>query len=433
MWESWIVTQIVAATVSFIASLLMIIMIARSKTSSRTEQVVDAANTDDARMIPSAFILSSSPYHRIIFGISFSDTLSSLAVALGPFALPSNVAQARWGIGNNFTCTVDGLMAVLGILNTAWYAFILSFFCLCKVKFSMTNDDFSRKFEWKLHFIIIVHNLVIIVLGLVTQVFNPLFHGNFCIISNTPTGCIQSPEIYGECDTTIFKYVPILSNMTFVFANAVCLPGIIICMSMVCWHAMVTTKSLRKNDKESIVDIGNQEDTLVQIAKRSAASIVRRCRMEFFIQAGLYVLGYMLTNTFVLITHIHFMVSNQEVGDVFNFIAAATFPLAGLFNILIYTRPKVVMFRKQHPRYSWMRALVLVVKSGGVVPMVPVENEDADPSFDSQEWIGFRSIRTPQLNDPGDALSSGIIDGGNEENDQKLGRQYYPDVVLRKN
>ncbi len=124
MWETWIVTQISAATMSFVASLLMIIMIARSKQSSRSRQGVGAANVE-----PSAF-LSSSPYHRIIFGISFSDLLQSLSIALGSFAPPSNVPQALWGIGNKLTCALDGLMFTVGSTSTALYAFLLSFFCL---------------------------------------------------------------------------------------------------------------------------------------------------------------------------------------------------------------------------------------------------------------------------------------------------------------
>ncbi len=117
-WQIWTVALISTATVSSIASLLMTIMIARSKNSSRSRQeVVDATRVDNARM-KNACILSSSPYHRIIFGMSLSDTLSSLALTLGPFAVPLNTPQAIWGIGNHHTCTVDGLMLTLGAVST---------------------------------------------------------------------------------------------------------------------------------------------------------------------------------------------------------------------------------------------------------------------------------------------------------------------------
>jgi len=150
--------------------------------------------------------------------------------------------------------------------------------------------------------------------------------------------------------------------------------------------------------------------------------------MEFFIQAGLYVLGYLLTNAAVLIALFHYIVTKRRVGLAIQSISVATFPLGGLFNILIYTRPNVILFRKQHPRCSRMRALILVIKSGDVVPMVPVENENEDLSFGSQEWTGFRSMRTPEV-DLGNAVSSGINDNGHDENDQETDRQYYGEIA----
>jgi hypothetical protein len=60
--------------------------------------------------------------------------------------------------------------------------------------------------------------------------------------------------------------------------------------------------------------------------------------------------------------------------------------------------------------------------------MVPVENENEDPNFESQEWTGFRSMRTPEV-DLGIAVSSGIIDNGHDENDHETDRQYYGDIA----
>ena len=405
LWESWVVTQISAATVSFLASSLMIIMMARSKKHSPSRQGHGAANVES-----SAF-LSSSPYHRIIFGISFSDVLQSLSIALGSFAPPSNVPQALWGIGNKSTCALDGLMFTVGSTSTALYAFFLSFFCLCKVKWSMTNDDFFKRFEWKSHAIIIMYNVIIGFLGLSKKAFNPRVSGNICVIAPLPVGCLQEPEIYGECDETMLKYVWILSFTCHAIVTLISLLGIITCMLMVCWHVMITTNIA---------------------GDRSASSIVRRCRMEIFIQAGLYVFGYFLTNIVVWIEVIHLASTKEEMGNFAKLVSAATFPLGGLFNILIYSRPKVLLFRKRHPRYSWIRAFILVVKSGGVVPMVPVENDVyvESISIDSQKWGDFASIKTPDLNEGNCVLSSGIIDNGHGSNDQSVGRQYYGMPIL---
>lgn len=44
------------------------------------------------------------------------------------------------------------------------------------------------------------------------------------------------------------------------------------------------------------------------------------------------------------------------------------YPLGGLFNILVYTRPAVAVLRRRYPEFSRFRALLLVIKAGGEVP-----------------------------------------------------------------
>jgi hypothetical protein len=67
----------------------------------------------------------------------------------------------------------------------------------------------------------------------------------------------------------------------------------------------------------------------------------------------------------------------QEPGSVFILLTSIVYPLGGLFNILVYTRPKVLSHRRNNPEDSWFRAFILVVRAGGVVPAaVDVENEN---------------------------------------------------------
>jgi hypothetical protein len=67
----------------------------------------------------------------------------------------------------------------------------------------------------------------------------------------------------------------------------------------------------------------------------------------------------------------------QEPGSVFILLTSIVYPLGGLFNILVYTRPKVLSHRRNNPEDSWFRAFILIVRAGGVVPAaVDVENEN---------------------------------------------------------
>jgi len=108
----------------------------------------------------------------------------------------------------------------------------------------------------------------------------------------------------------------------------------------------------------------------------AADLLVRHYRRQFFIQASLYVLAYASTHSFAWIRMV-VVTKKQEPGSVFILLTSIVYPLGGLFNILVYTRPKVLSHRRNNPEDSWFRAFILVVRAGGVVPAaVDVENEN---------------------------------------------------------
>ena len=205
-----------------------------------------------------AFSLMSSPYHRVIFGLSISDILQSFAMLSGPLAAPADVPQALWAAGNNLTCKTNSVMFTIGSTSTPMYTFFLCYFRLCKVKKNMTDDAFSRKIEWKLHKFIIAFSFTVVVAALVTKTLNSSMHGNFCNNSAVPTGCRQSPDIYGECDETIARNTTILVFVNFL-ASLLCLVGIIICMAKICWHVMITTYTHTSTGGKSTVRGSSQD------------------------------------------------------------------------------------------------------------------------------------------------------------------------------
>eukprot|EP00553_Chaetoceros_curvisetus_P000631 CAMPEP_0204621594 /NCGR_PEP_ID=MMETSP0717-20131115/7251_1 /ASSEMBLY_ACC=CAM_ASM_000666 /TAXON_ID=230516 /ORGANISM="Chaetoceros curvisetus" /LENGTH=224 /DNA_ID=CAMNT_0051636033 /DNA_START=96 /DNA_END=770 /DNA_ORIENTATION=+ len=57
------------------------------------------------------------------------------------------------------------------------------------------------------------------------------------------------------------------------------------------------------------------------------------------------------------------------------------YPLAGFFNIIIYTRWNVRSWRRSHPECSWLRAFWLVLKAGGNLPNM--SNDDDSPALNN--------------------------------------------------
>jgi hypothetical protein len=333
----------------------------------------------------------------------------------------------------------------------------------------MTDDTFSQKIEWKLHKFIIAFNFMICVAALVTKTLNNNPSGKFCSLAAVPTGCRQSPDIYGECDKTIARNTTILSY-AMNFALLGCLVGIITCMVKICCHVMITTHTsprkrtmrgssqdertttvseiVKNNDADDEECTGHEiepaQRTLVGSQtyqdECSANDLVKVYRREFVIQASLYVLAYIAPIFFFLYSTINLVILKQRPNDVLVLLASIFYPLGGLFNILVYTRPKVSSLRRMNPQYYWFQAFVIVIRAGAVVPMVAVEEENSPPARGSpagQSSLSsggmmlrnLSSIDTPPVI-LGNALSSGDYSEEPDDCDRIVERKYYGNLRL---
>lgn len=158
MWIAFATCQIIFAGISFVASTIIAIMVGKSTRLGNG-------------MRRNASSLRTSPYHRIVFGLSISDMLQSFSLILGPFSAPEYVSQALWGAGNDFTCRINSFMFYnMGSTNTPLYIFFLCYYFLCRIKRHMTDNTFSQKIEWKLHALSLLHSIVLPVSQLSPQI-----------------------------------------------------------------------------------------------------------------------------------------------------------------------------------------------------------------------------------------------------------------------
>ena len=469
MFKAFVSCQMTTAFISFVASATIVIMVARSRSPSKStpEQPVAQAttssqrDTDDTRTSNAPrSILASSPYHRIIFGLSISDMILSLSFLTGPFAIDKSVPQARLAIGNRLTCKLNGLMFGIGSLNGPLYTLLLCYYCLSMIKNKeITNSSFGQKFEWKCHLAIIGLNVIPpIILAFTTEALNSGVDGTFCTISASPTGCRQNPEIYGDCDENIVSTKLLLNAHTFHSAVTIfVLLGIVACMGQICFHVMSTktrifrganieTQSSAQTSQQDSSNPKNSEtfdENITNIAAQSASGDCERYfRREIVIQALLYVLAFSVAHAAAWIVTILIITSSERITGGLGLFAACTYPLGGFFNILVYTRPKVVRMTSSQP-LNWFQAFCSIVKNGVAIPIAVKDNislapRDSEmPSSVSQPdresscgvssgMVSFSSIITP----PGGCLSSGLSSGTESENSATPGtevrRTYYP-------
>ncbi|GFH61781.1 hypothetical protein CTEN210_18257 [Chaetoceros tenuissimus] len=90
---------------------------------------------------------------------------------------------------------------------------------------------------------------------------------------------------------------------------------------------------------------------------------------QAFLQSLLYVLAFILVYTPPLTGLILRRFANEKGSPMWKFwLSALLTPLTGVFNILIYTRPKVLKLKETLPNASTFELLTVIVLSGGEIP-----------------------------------------------------------------
>lgn len=342
-WKLVTICMVVSASMSFLASSIMTIQIARSKTTG-----------SDGVTKPTLF---TSPYHRIIFGIGVSDIMQSFAIFSGPFAVPTYVSQALWAAGNGATCRLNGFVLSTGQNCTVMYTLFYCYFSTCKIVWGISDEDFIHKMEWKVHIFIFVSNMSFLTAVLLMNSFHSSVNGQLCTIGAEPAGCRQRPDLFGECDERSAKRAEYLWVIAC-FNVLTVLGAITTCMLRLCWHVLKRKNSITGSDQRSQQQRQNRTD---------AEEFYRR---QVFIQASLYILVYFLVYFIPAVLVFLVVIAGLSPAHWINVSTSIFYPMGGCLNVMVFTRPGVLSLRRRNPHYSYLEAFIIVVRAGTAVPMV---------------------------------------------------------------
>lgn len=174
--------------------------------------------------------------------------------------------------------------------------------------------------------------------------------------------------------------------------------GVVFCLSMIC-HKIVKEeremerryRNLSRLRQTNIAQTDVQVKSTWRISRIFKVSrpdgrapltagerLVMSRRREIFLQALLYVLVCVLITIWTYINGIFRLIGSKKKYP-FSLVGAfyVFYPLGGALNILVYTRPKILLIRRRHPDYSWLRAFWLVMTAGGQLPVIS-DNEPRD-------------------------------------------------------
>ena len=94
----------------------------------------------------------TSPYHRLLLGMSISDIIYSVTLASAAFLRPQDKSHWVWAKGNDATCSAVGWLVHVGMSATL-YITMLSFYFLLSTRFRFTNEQIAKRIEPWMHFI----------------------------------------------------------------------------------------------------------------------------------------------------------------------------------------------------------------------------------------------------------------------------------------
>lgn len=369
-----IVVPAVTGSISFTSSLTIIIMILRSS------------------------VKLSTTYRRLIFAVSVFDLLQSLTQVASTLPMPASMI---WGaIGNNTTCELQGFLAVIGAGCSILYSLSITVYFLLVIKFNISNEIIKKKYEPFLHAIPITYVFTVAFYIYATSSYNP--SGTLCWISHRPTNCNLNSEV--ECVTSLINLKRWLAAGIPVFTAF-----ILNCVIMfVLWLTEYTNFIKNRNRRLSFIgapsspgwrinnDSQDEEETgclaccskknyldsspnalanvnasplAAHLSRPSNAAMKRRRSITN--RALAYIIGYLLTYVFT-VTYRLFENFGVEPPYTIIFFSRLLYPLQGLFNVLIYTYPYVLLTRQKFSEYSWLKAFWEVVKSGGDSDQIPV-------------------------------------------------------------
>eukprot|EP00557_Chaetoceros_sp_GSL56_P008725 CAMPEP_0176495516 /NCGR_PEP_ID=MMETSP0200_2-20121128/10697_1 /TAXON_ID=947934 /ORGANISM="Chaetoceros sp., Strain GSL56" /LENGTH=599 /DNA_ID=CAMNT_0017893397 /DNA_START=313 /DNA_END=2112 /DNA_ORIENTATION=- len=365
-----------------------------------------------ATMIHKAGSGLSTSYRRIIFCLSVSDVIQSIAVMLGPFLLPKSTTataagsdveedsstRSSWAFGNVHTCDFQGFILTFGATTTCMYTLFLCLYYYCKLKRGMSDDAFKDKIEKKMHCFIPLFNLLVCSIALGTKTFNPLPEGaGSCQIMRKPDGC--DPNIPDSCERGQFAFKFGLFYFP-VGVPCLCILGTIVFMFSIVVHVVKRDHRFRQDrtigggggggggsklDDNTNSNTTTTGSTAVRRQEETEADrVARLLRREVTLQVILYVLAFLLAYGWIVVLSFQSRANNTTPSVFVGVMVALFFPSMGILNILIYTRPQIVAYRRLHSDTSWPVAFWRVLRAGGENPDSSLSSPISSPR--SARW-----------------------------------------------
>eukprot|EP00546_Thalassionema_frauenfeldii_P014837 CAMPEP_0178908638 /NCGR_PEP_ID=MMETSP0786-20121207/8034_1 /TAXON_ID=186022 /ORGANISM="Thalassionema frauenfeldii, Strain CCMP 1798" /LENGTH=483 /DNA_ID=CAMNT_0020580563 /DNA_START=1 /DNA_END=1452 /DNA_ORIENTATION=+ len=276
--------------------------------------------------------------------------VNSAALVASTAAFPRSVSTTIYGaIGNQFTCSMQGFLLSLGVAGPL-YGGMLCINYLLVIKYNI-SDDVLKSYEKYLHAVALIPTISFALFG----VFSDIFHPSLKMICWAAYGCeldyVADPN--SDCEPKN----QLKSDIVKFSMVGLGLSGVIITLySMISLYISVRHQSMQMKKYQS----------WRAISQKASLNRVPRCKDdqrgpsdETFAQALLYVLMYLFCSIFVVMAQFV-----KEIGFTLMILKAIFYPSTGIWNLIIYVRPRFVAIRKNRKKESFWWVMKIIFKGG---------------------------------------------------------------------
>mmetsp|Transcript_23323 Transcript_23323/g.50516 ORF Transcript_23323/g.50516 Transcript_23323/m.50516 type:complete len:357 (-) Transcript_23323:500-1570(-) len=304
-------------------------------------------------------------YHRIILGMSMCDLVASVAWFFTTWPIPRGTPGVYGAVGNQKTCSAQAFVAQFSISGVMYNASLTIYFVLVIVK--NWKDDDIVKIEPLLHANAIAWGLGTALASLSLTLFNPVSWD--CWISAAPLGCQESWNSHDGTTTCVRGDNGSIYQWAFYYAP---LWFVIVLVSCLMYWVYYTVRAQDRRMRRYHPPAPAVTNLTLQVRRASVTHQVRRASMDSLsvaepsnhkriaAQATSYVGAFFITWLFPTVYQL-VIVTTQTFPFSLLFLTAFFVPLQGLFNLIVFSQPCYIKYRRTNPDQfflgAWLRMM----------------------------------------------------------------------------
>lgn len=303
----------------------------------------------------------STTYHRIITWLCIADICTSISIALSTVPMPKDMPYPfeMPSYGNQTTCTVQGMIYLIGNAFVFWFNGMLNTYYLCSLGLNMDEKKIRRYMEIPL-LLFGIACCIGIPTAQVSNTINPGPLDPYCASYVPP--CEDGSEECDEDGRAGYDEAYLATLCTGFITLMVCMSYITFVFYRNKWKLKQANENTKEDEEvgsqmnaEAAEEIQHRMETLKH-AQETARTIT--------IQAFMYILAFNCVWVFGFLEYLlelGIFNENNSTRDTLAILRMIFQPSQGTFNMLIFIYHKVHNLRKSDEDIPYYEALVITI------------------------------------------------------------------------